>query len=1148
MVSKGDSNNCGPLMLNPARNILLFSLALDDSDGANQQMIWNIYYHFYLDEESLRVLSEQARKLVSLSTSMRAWYSTTYGHILRFCDSSTFTRVRALWKSYGMQDLEKEERSAFNRALEANIQRAKAVKAYYVGDGHVATGTRSAAPIGIEFTPIAHQAYQHYWDHGSTSLEPSVLKKTVHPNPLFAYNGSDVSTLHYGTDPLLGFHLATAFAPLANGSPLAPGMSDKSPFGNVVEAARLQFQAWCKSFRLSSAKALTIRFFSGDAIAFAHALSHTGMTEDNQFTNIYRTAYHLEPIKLDDEDYGSAKKAPQSFTVIDTSNLIDHLGALNLLSATSPLLKNDASSSLYTDSLVKRESNYRAYIEDLLCGDFPTISLLLELFPVEYWTNASSSSTADEAMFDTVVRLVDAKKDGQMRVRLTWKSSILLQNGNVVTTERKLRFDDIDLAYILYKVYQNMFQHENMASLLSGLDTLNVKKNSMVHYHRGSFAIFLRLVQSRVIVDWHKLMAKTLQLIETDSTIMMGLNFIQELYLYLHTLNVYSAKTFSQNNVVRVPDASGISRWEGYPEVVCITLKVPRQALTALTSPNPTDIGTPIAQCSVQSSSRIKVGAWQNIFSAVQIVFGKIATSGTRNSNNFTVQVTEDGMRWKGNSSLIVSFNVPSWFLLLEPRTANVSFGLQSTPYSISKFKQSLGLEMKVYETTLSNEKEVYVTRYPPNVTGIALVHGFNGSEHKPRKPSYQEIEVAMTANVMQSNGRITSLIGRINLVSDTLKEILRSGCVVKSAQTAPCEFTVSLKGEKTRISLQFPAPIAGNESKTRIARKSSYVEVEAPINANAWITFPAFISSLIRDKTTTVLSNMHGLNMDVLPVLDTTRHSQLQWLITHASGMFSARERRIREQPTSAKSDSKADARVSFKDSLFSLFMHFTGLQGQQSRVFGLNHPTAGGIHILIFASCLRLDIGSQTVVLDTAVLPLTKSLIPRIERFLAAITNRGLCSIKVDDEELKLWRQVLPLFAERCRSWRHRSSCNYAGVTSQSVGDSNDVFCSCGRGVLPERFMTDIPLWSDVARYTTRVAISPIFSVPVVDPPFDGNSTSRPIPSDGCRKCGKVKAVNGGSLLKCGACHDAKYCSSDCQRADWKYHKGSCGKQKGS
>jgi hypothetical protein len=92
----------------------------------------------------------------------------------------------------------------------------------------------------------------------------------------------------------------------------------------------------------------------------------------------------LSPIELDEKEYNGTCTAPLKFNVIDTSNLGDHVGVLNLLSATSPLLRSDVSSTLYTESLVRREKDHRAYVDSLLCGDFATMSLLLELSPIEY--------------------------------------------------------------------------------------------------------------------------------------------------------------------------------------------------------------------------------------------------------------------------------------------------------------------------------------------------------------------------------------------------------------------------------------------------------------------------------------------------------------------------------------------------------------------------------------------------------------------------------------------------------------------------------------------------------------------------------------------------------------------------------------------
>jgi hypothetical protein len=1040
-----------------------------------------------------------------------------------------------------MQDLDEKSGAAFNRLLEANIQRAKEVKEYYVGseNAYVTTGLRSAAPAGVAYAEDAHKSYQHYWKYGSASHDPGILSKTNLPNPLFALHTIGAPTLHYGTDSLLGFHLATAFAPVvgtlsASGSPKIPSVV------RVVEVAQLQFREWCNAFRSSSQSDLTIRFFAGDAIAFAHALHHLELYEHKGTGKFYRDVYNLSPIELDRKEYTAAHGAPFTFNIIDTSNLIDHVGGLNLLLATAPLLRSSMSSTLYTESLVKREKDHRAYIDTLLCGDFATMSLLVDLFPLEYWTNASSSSTADNVMFDMASRLAGGGDSGQMRVKLTWKRSALFPNANWGDIERRLRFDEPDLARILHRVYRNMFQHEDLLSLFKNLDVLKMKRNSTVHYHRGSFAFLLRLVKSRVTVNWPDLMNRILALIENDSTITMGRNYIQELYVHLHTLRLYSAPVFTRTMRVENPTAGGLSGWRELPGEVCITLQVPRNMLSALTGPMPTEIGTPIGHCIVQSSSGSTARRWQNIFSGIQITFGTITTVGKVHSNDYAIQVVEDDLRWQGESPLIVSFKTPSWFLLLEPQTAIIAFGLQSTPYTCTKFVQSFGVEMNIFETTLGDEDHVHVSRHPPNLTGTAFAHPSSGDEHKSTEFVAHEFKTAFSASVVPVEGRIATLSGRMDFVSEKLKHSLKSGCAVKTTQTAPCDLAITFTGENTGILLPFPVPVCGNKSKIRIARKSAYIEIEAPLDSNPWKSFPAFSSSHVWMET----DNMHHIDMRSLPVLDRNHHSQLQWLSPHVAYMFSGQERRLREQALSTAKILRPDARVSFKESLFSLFMHFTGLQGRKSHIFGLDDPNGGGIHFLIFVSCMRLDLGSQTVVLDTRVLPITRSLVPRITPFLRVVTKRGFCHIKVDSDELELWRQTLPSFAERCRVWHHCRTCDHGTkLDQQAKDDVNDIFCACSRGFPPEVSMPDVPNWADVAGLVTRVAISPIFSVPIVDPPFDGLPKWGPA-IGGCMACGKGEGVDGGKLLQCSACHTAKYCSSSCQRSHWKSHKRFCKK----
>jgi len=79
-----------------ARNILLLTLALDDNDGGHDPLIWNIYYHLYLDNESIKLLNDQATKLYQMATTMQSWINGKYGQQFRFCDEGTLLKVRSI--------------------------------------------------------------------------------------------------------------------------------------------------------------------------------------------------------------------------------------------------------------------------------------------------------------------------------------------------------------------------------------------------------------------------------------------------------------------------------------------------------------------------------------------------------------------------------------------------------------------------------------------------------------------------------------------------------------------------------------------------------------------------------------------------------------------------------------------------------------------------------------------------------------------------------------------------------------------------------------------------------------------------------------------------------------------------------------------
>ena len=158
----------------------------------------------------------------------------------------------------------------------------------------------------------------------------------------------DNVVLHYGTDPLLGFHLATAYASLALTSPLFRSSAGLTPLENIVEAAKTEFHSWATSFR-KYAHSVTLRFFVGDALPFSYSLQYRSNAESSARAHWYRDHFYFEPLILNREDYVEGGASPLTFTVIDTLNLIDHVEALNLLIVIAPLLVNKIFTTLYTE-------------------------------------------------------------------------------------------------------------------------------------------------------------------------------------------------------------------------------------------------------------------------------------------------------------------------------------------------------------------------------------------------------------------------------------------------------------------------------------------------------------------------------------------------------------------------------------------------------------------------------------------------------------------------------------------------------------------------------------------------------------------------------------------------------------------------------
>ncbi|KAJ5374296.1 hypothetical protein N7517_006302 [Penicillium concentricum] len=655
-------------------------------------------------------------------------------------------------------------------------------------------------------------------------------------------------------------------------------------------------------------------------------------------------------------------------------------------------------------------------------------------------------------------------------------------------------------------------------------------------YNRASFVAFLCLVKTRTDTDWNKTMEKLLDLIDQGTSLAFSNIYMQELNLWMHMKGVYSIDVLQGSPKIPIvnPQFETLQGWQKMPCTVSIALRVPRSKLEPFIAGTMKVGGfTPPLHAILQSSPRA-ANQWQHMFAATQIGFGILKTKGSRYSDSFEVEIDEDPLGWKGNSPMLLSFYVPSWILLQEPRTATVS------------------LAIPLSTTTLKEVDYVYITKNQPYQTDFMPINGFNPEDVKNQVDQAGSSETVITATVNEQTGQMSSFTGRIQILSEQSKALLRDGSAVKRSSRSPFNHALSLEKGPT-FNANFPAAVLDSTVKVRIARKSSYLELIADIaKSTHWSTLKSFMYPVFLDSGSPALWNVPYLNFSSLPAIDfgDSSSNRLKWLKTHIPTMWSAQEGALKFNPSLPASPS-VRARVDFKDGLFHIFLGFSGTMSPRASVYAIDCPEEKGVHILIFVSRILLDVSNRTVVLDAAVLPLYSDLMVKITPALDAMMNSSHDpkSILTSKEALYLWKEALPAWTERCRSWAHKPSCEYITTPKipLSIKFGKRVLCSCGDGTVPIDFMPKFPGWKELAKHSVRVAISPAFASALVDKLIDFSVS--PLASEasgedlnGCQVCDKDKRADGSDLMTCSRCHKAKYCSKDCQKVGWKKHKMVC------
>ncbi|KAF8885786.1 hypothetical protein BD779DRAFT_1673506 [Infundibulicybe gibba] len=1070
-----------------ARNVFVYTLLSDGNLNSLLPTIWDVFYHFYIDDKSLALISSHCKRLLDLSSTLDRWHGSKYGGFLRICTHHTLMELQRHWREYlETANASPAEKKGLSDLFAAGMKEVRARKLF------CGLTLRAAGPLWPTVEAAGQNLYQHFWTNGVTGTKATVSSGQLYANPLFAYSlvGKGFHT-HYGTEPVSSFHL---MIPLAS-NPTGPTNSQ-----DLVDFAKSEFSTWCRAFanHVKNRK-ITIRLFAGDALSFAHALHYYSKTGDPE-THVYTSSWGNSLIKLHREDYSDTGNAPSGFNVIDTSNLSDHLGILNLLISCLPILQASAFATLQTNTL---HPNLNTSL-DRLCGDFAALSSLLGVTSKTHVSEFATHFSGSELITES-----------QLHERMSWKwTEFISSTVNPTRCNVTLEFDAKQLAIFLFNIYQQMFAEESKP----GADVVKIV------YSRASFSFLLLAVMTRTRQIWSDVLSHLILLIGSNRKLLFGVYKYQDFCCQLHIHNLHSVESIRDPAFLgSQTDLSLFKNHPTIPPLTCIVLRVPREKISVIEKMH---TGTPILHCQVFGPGFL------DMFSSIRPTLGDI--DATRADT--VIAVNDDPQGWSGTSPLVVSFWVPSWILTVDPSHTGIALSFQPTPDTVYSFSPKLGDELCIFAASLQDREHVFISSQRP---GNEREFKF----HKKTSPSKDATGPSLSTALVQvaldpAAQKISRFTLRKDVTDDAARRSLSGRAAVTTTQISSCALRVAFKNHN--MIFTFPFPIDGSKAITRIARSSFYIEVEVPISGprrSGGFMFQRF--PIIKEGITPTIWNIPYVKLDLMPRLEDPQ--KLEWLAFLMQHAFTMEER-------VTLGDRKRGALSTIKKAISGMLFHAAGIPDQPPKKwFYFTEAKSARVYAILFVDGLRLDPASQTVVIDAFALSLTYAVTRKIRAKLE--DPEDIMRTNTDLFEADVWSHLLPIFAERCRTWKHTAKCEYiSGNIPLSTDPEDDPLCSCGRGK-GVSFSDEWNEWNEFASLFTRIAISPLFPPHTVDilghagHPTRGKMTgSRNSPSAPPACCAACNGSGKPGLLTCSACKKIKYCSAACQKSHWAMHKARC------
>ena len=936
-------------------------------------------------------------------------------------------------------------RSAGAHAHSAALLMADFQKLYWK-TGVTAGNSRDAAALGID---------------GKDRLNPTLILSST-PKGEFA--------MHNELDPLLGFHLAEVFD---------NDMDDDQRQERLATVAKAQFRAWCHSFAGYVHKGtISINLHCGEAVNLCYELQSIQFEKHGlpKFTHLYTRPWSAKSLSIVESNSTSQL---EPFDVIDISNLIDYVGLLNILPAVVPLLSHTPSSILLTECSILAAEEPRNILDALLFTDATTSSLILGVAPVSYLTGFTTDSVGFEA-FCTKTRPVQVNRQRYLRMRIPWKwpvsgdpCALTASSGNLDSLLGPIIIDSEALAQWLFDLYLNIFDYEVFPcdeSKTFSFGTLGRPlAGDLRYYSRTNFVILIRFVKARVQTDWEACISALSRMVKDDFSLLSTQDTYQEFRTRLHLYGVWRSdileadprfQQFPHGPIRGTKGETGILHHSPCPPLVFVALVIPRRCLKPLTDVSPDTATTPRLYLSIGSKEFS-----EHHFFGIDCFFGKLIRVPGRTGH---CGLEEDAKGWHGTSDLVVSCLVPTWMLLLGPRSnITVSVNVYPSPTSVSRYGDKLDEDMTVFRCGL-DEGRLWVLEAAP---------GVSSSGPSPFKyiesPSLPQ-DSAAPSIALNHDGRVKNITIKLDFLIHTIEsKTLKEGAKITVSQISPC--VLQLKIGKLSRKLTYPYPIDGNNSVTKVSRERSFIQVAAPTSSAkmpggfGYNPFPVLLQERLP-----VLWNIPRLVIDQQPCVTAPLNFDC---LFHTSVAMS--EDDANHKTLQGRKAAFANVKLNIVAFFSSIVGKHPNAMGISTKAFGLSKSKM--IDTLIFTHAMRHDRDAGSVFLEAYTVPLSDS---RQKPILRCLRDADIKWIPIGDAELTLWKQLLPARVERCRvTWDHKSSCQYLakGRIPLSTTQGEIPICGCGEGLDVANFPASL---SGLAMYATRIAIPLLSAVPYVEP----------------------------------------------------------------